>query len=151
MDPVCGIVDVENEVPRYVLEAVAEQLDHRRHHPLEGGRAGQVLEPAHGRLRAQLSAALGQPADRHLEGRIGAQRVAVVGILVAGRDQQGAEPDHLGESMLDPLRRPRVLEAAGQALGDPEAALDLRQHQNPAVRGQPTGIEGDQDRFPGDG
>jgi hypothetical protein len=76
---------------------------------------------------------LGQPADRHLEGRVGTQGIAVVGILVAGRDQQGAEADHLGEPVLDPLGRPRILEAAGQALGNAEAPLDLRQEQNPAV------------------
>ncbi len=131
VDPVLGIVDVEHDAPRHLGEAVAEQLDHRRHHPLERDRPGQVLEPAHGRLGAQLGAALGQPADRHLEGRIGAQGVAVVGILVAGRDQQGAEADHLGEPVLDPLGRPRVLEAARQALGDAEATLDLGQDQTP--------------------
>ena len=90
-------------------------------------------------------------ADGHLEGRIGAQRVAVVGIRVAGRDQQRAEADHLGEPMLDPLGRPRVLEAARQALGDPEAPLDLGQDQNAAVRGQPSGVEGDLHRLAGDG
>jgi hypothetical protein len=47
VDPILGIVDVEDEMPRHVLEAVAEQLDHRRHHPLEGGRTREVLEPAH--------------------------------------------------------------------------------------------------------
>jgi hypothetical protein len=35
--------------------------------------------------------------------------------------------------VLDPLGRPRVVDAAGQALGDAEAPLDLRQEQNPAV------------------
>ena len=89
---------------------------------------GQVLEPAHGRLRAQVRPALGRPADRHLERRVGAQRVAVVGVRVAGRDQQHPEADHLGQGVVHPLRRPRVLEAARQALGDPEPALDLGQH-----------------------
>jgi hypothetical protein len=56
---VAGVVDVEHDPPRHLLEAVAEQLDHRRHHPLEGDGAGQVLQPAHGRLRAQVLAGLG--------------------------------------------------------------------------------------------
>jgi hypothetical protein len=47
---VAGVVDVEHDAVRHLLEAVAEQLDHGGHHPLEGGGAGQVLEPAHGRL-----------------------------------------------------------------------------------------------------
>ena len=71
VNPVLGVVDVEQDAPRHLLEAVAEHLDHRRHHALERGRAGQVFQPADGRLRAQIGAALGQPPDRHLEGRIG--------------------------------------------------------------------------------
>ena len=113
--------------------------------------SGQVLEPAHGRLRAQIGAALGQPADRHLEGRIGAQRVAVVGVLVAGGDQQRPEADHLGEPVLDPIGRPRVLDAARQALGNAEATLDLGEHQHPAVRGQAPGVERDLHRLAGNG
>ena len=87
---------------------------------------GQVLQPAHGRLRAQVRPALGQPADRHLEGRVGAQRVAVVGVRVAGRDQQHPEADHLGQRVAHPLRRPRVREAARQALGDARAGARSR-------------------------
>jgi len=150
VDPVFGIVDVEHDPPRHLGEAVAEQLDHRHHHAFERHAAGQVLQPAHGRLRAQIGGALGQPADRHLEGRIGAQRVAVVGVLVAGRDEQRPEADHLREPVLHPLGRPRVLEAARQALGNVEASLDLGEHQHPAVRGQAPGVERDLHRLAGD-
>jgi hypothetical protein len=105
----------------------------------------------HGRLGAQVSRALGQPADRHLEGRIGAQSIAVIGILIAGRDQQRPEADHLGEPVLDPLGRPWIFEAARQARGDAEAPLDFGQNQNTAIRGQPSGVEGDVHRLAGDG
>ena len=44
--------------------------------------------------------------------------------------------------MLDSFGRPRVLEAARQALGDREAPLDFGEDQNTAVRGQPSGVEG---------
>ena len=101
-------------------------------------------------MGAQLGAALGQPADRHLEGRVGAQRVAVVAILVAGGDQERAEADHLGERVPDPLRRPRILDAARQTLGNVEASLDLGEHQNPAVGGQPAGVEAELHRLAGD-
>ena len=151
VDPVLGIVDVEHDPARHVFEALAEQLDHRRHHALERPRAGQVLEPADGRLRAQIGAALRQPADPQLEGRVGTQRVAVVGVRIAGRDQERAEADHLGQPMGHAFRCPRVLEAAGQALGDPEPALDLGQHQNAAVRGQPAGVERDLHGLAGNG
>jgi hypothetical protein len=58
------------------------------------------------------SPALRQPADRHLEGRVAAQRIAVVGIRVAGGDQQRAKADHLGQRVAHPLGRARVLDAA---------------------------------------
>ena len=107
--------------------------------------------PRVGGLRAEVGTALGQPADRHLERRVGAQRVAVVGILVAGRDQQRPEADHLGQPVLDPLRRPRVLDAAGQTLGDAEQTLDLREYQHTAVRSQTPTVESDVDWFAGHG
>jgi hypothetical protein len=92
-------------------------------------------------LRAQILAALGQPADRQLEGRVGAQGVAVVGIRVAGGDHERAKADHLGQAMAHPLRRPRVLDAARQPLGQAELARDLRQQQHPRIRRQPTAVE----------
>jgi hypothetical protein len=75
----------------------------------------------------------------------GAQRVIVVGIRVAGRDQERPKADHLCELMLLPRGRARILDAAGQVLGRAEAALDLREEQNIAVRGQPPGVERDLD------
>jgi len=42
---VLGVVDIEHDPSRHLAEAVAEQLDHRRHHALERDRAGQVLQP----------------------------------------------------------------------------------------------------------
>jgi hypothetical protein len=78
---------------------------------------------------------------------VGAQRVAVVGIHIARRDQQGAKADYLGEPMVHPLGRPRVLDAACQPVGDPELALDLGQYQNPGIRGQPPAVEGNVNRL----
>jgi len=62
----------------------------RRSHP---GR--HVLEPAHGRLRAQRRATLWQPARRQLEQRVIAQRITVVGILVAAGNGHHAKQQHL--------------------------------------------------------
>ena len=42
--------------------------------------AGQVLQPAHGRLRAQVGLTLRPLADRHLEGEVDVKRAAVTGI-----------------------------------------------------------------------
>ena len=95
-------------------------------------------------------AALGQAADGHLEGRVGPQGVAVVGVCVAGGDQQRAEADHLGEAVADPLGCARVLDAACQPVGDAELALDLGEHQHARVRGQPAAIERDVHRLAAD-
>ena len=109
--------------------------------------AGQVFQPADGRLRAQIGTAFGQPPDRHLEGRVTAQRVAVVAVGIARRDQQGAVADHLGQPMPHPIRITRVFEAGGQPFGDPEPLLDGRQQQDPGIRGQPAAIESDMHRL----
>jgi hypothetical protein len=126
------------------------KLDHRRHHPLQRGRAGQVLQPAHRRLRAQIHPRLREPADRQLERRVGAQEIAVVAVRITGGDQQRAKADHLGHAVADPLGRPRVLDAARQALGQAEPPLDLRQHQHPGIRGQPAAVEGQVHRLAAD-
>ena len=108
---------------------------------------GQVFQPADGRLRAQIGAAFGQPPDRHLEGRVAAQRVAVIAVGIARRDQQGAVADHLGQRMPHPVRLTRVFEAIGQPLGDPKPLLDGRQQQYPGIRGQPPAVESDMHRL----
>jgi hypothetical protein len=146
---VLGVVDVEQDAAGRLIEAVAEQIDHRRHHALQRGRAGQVLQPADRRLRAQIGAALRQPPDRHLEGRIGTQRLTVVAVGIARRDQQGAIPDHLGQFVLHPIRVARVFQAGGQPFGDLEPLLDSRQQQYPGIRGEPSAVETDMHRLAG--
>jgi len=111
-------------------------------HAFERDRTGQVLQPADGRLRTQITTILRQPPDRHLERRIGFEQVAVVAVGIARRDQQGPVADHLGERMPHPFRRSPVLDAIGQALGDPQPLLDCRQQQYPGVRGHQAAIEG---------
>ena len=148
--PILGVIDVEHDAPGHLFEAVAEQLDHRRHHALERDRTGQVLQPRHGRLRTQVCPRFGEAADRHLEGRIPAQHVAVIGIGIARRDRQGAKPDHLRDLVSDLIRRARVLDAVGQPLGDPQSTLHLSQEQNAAIRRQLTAIKSGDDRLAAD-
>ena len=154
VDPVLGIVDVEHDPLRHLVEAVAEQLDHRRHHALERPRAGQVLEPAHdvglrgphtpqrvgcehrsaplsgSRPTAILNAGSARSASQSLASSHGSG-CAGPRTGSAGRDQERPEADHLGELMRHPIRCARVLEAARQALGDREVPLDFGKDQNP--------------------
>ena len=102
-------------------------------------------------MRPGWFSAFRQSADRHLEGRIGAQRVAVVAVRIAAGDQQGTEADHLGVAVLDALRRPVVAQAARQPLADPKPPVDLAQQQDATVRGQPAPIKSGNHRFAGKG
>jgi hypothetical protein len=116
-----------------VPKLFTEQLDHRRNHALERDRTGQVLQPRHGRLRAEIGSGLGQAADRQLERRILAQQVAVVGIRIARRDRERAEPDHLGQPMDNPVQRTWIFNAACQPFGDSQPTLYFGQKQNAAI------------------
>jgi hypothetical protein len=139
--PVLGVVDVEHDAPGHLFEAVAEQLDHRRHHALERDRTGQVLKPRHGRLGTQIGPRLRQPADRHLEGWIGFQPITVIAVGIARRDQQGAVADHFGERMPHPFRRARVFDTRRRPVGNPHPLLDRREQQYPSLRGHLAAVE----------
>jgi hypothetical protein len=143
MHLVLGVVDVEHDAFGNLREAVAEQVDHRRHHALERDRAGQVFQPADGGLRAQIGAAVRPPADRHLERRIATQRVAVIGIGIAAGDQQRTKTDHLGNRVAHRGGIARIIDALRQPFGDAEPSLNLGQQQHAAVGGEPATIESD--------
>jgi hypothetical protein len=70
-----------------------------------------------------IGAAFGQPSD-------GTERIAVVNVGIARRDQQRAVADHLSNGMPHPFRVARVLDAIGQARGDPQPLFDCRQSNN---------------------
>jgi hypothetical protein len=85
-------------------------------------------------LRAQILAR-GQAIERQFEHRVAAQRVGVVGVLIAGGDHQYAKPDDFSDAMHDLLRHPRVLQTPGQPVGQSQPAFDLAQGQQTALRG----------------
>jgi hypothetical protein len=62
-------------------------------------------------LRAQIFTAFRQSSDGHLEGGVGFQRVAVVAVGIARRNQQGTIADHLGQFVPHPVRVARIFEA----------------------------------------
>ena len=77
------------------------------------------------------------------------RRIGVVAVFVARRDHQQPKADDVGERVRDLVRRARVFDAGGHAIGDAKALLDLAQNQNPAVRRQQTAIEFGDDRLAG--
>ena len=77
------------------------------------------------------------------------QAVGVIAVLVAGRDHQHPKAQNVGHAVHDALCRARIDHAAGQAVGDAEAVLDLAQRQNAAIRGQPPAVKTGDDGFAG--
>jgi hypothetical protein len=101
--------------------------DHGGHHPRDLDLRWRVLQPRHGRLRAQRIPALRQPSHGQLEHRIAAQRVTVVGIFIARRDQQHPQPQHRDEIVIDAGGIAPILQASSQKLGYPNPPRDTAQ------------------------
>ena len=72
-------------------------------------------------------------SHRQLEQGIGAQRVAVVGILVAAGDREHAEAQHRRQRVNHQRRVAPVPDATRQRLGQAEPALSLAQQDQAAV------------------
>ncbi len=77
------------------------------------------------------------------------QRISVVAVLVARRDHQQTKAHNRGERVRDLVRRARIDEAGGHAIGDAKPLLDLAQNQNPAIRRQQTAVEVDDNLLAG--
>jgi hypothetical protein len=83
--------------------------------------------------------------QRQLEGRVMAQAVGVVAVLLAGRDHQHAKAQNVGNTVPDPLRQARIIKTGGKAFGYAEPLLDLTQDQHAGVGGKlPTVEVGDE-------
>ena len=114
---------------------VDELLEHRRR--------GQVLEPRQRRLRRQRLV-LRQPVGDELEGRIVAQRVVIVAVLVAGEDAEHALAEHRRQRL--PAIRLGIDQARRHALRELPTLIELPQRQQPRVAGHLTLRTLDNDR-----
>ena len=99
------------------------------------------LPAAHRRLAGEADIRAGQLARRQLEAKIVAQRIEVVGILIAAGDRQHPCLQDVAQTMDDPALVPGVGNAVGQMPGNAYPALRLGQQQHPAIRRQPPTIE----------
>ena len=130
---VAGLVDVQHDRRRRDREGAAEDVDQGGRQARHLSARGRVLEPAHGGLRTQIAPALRRPADRQLEQRIGAQVVAIVGVLVAAGDREHTEPEHRRQRVNRPRRIAPFPDAARQRPGEAEPAFRRAQQHQPAV------------------
>jgi len=76
-----------------------------------------------------------------------AQRIEVIGILIAAGDRQDPGAQYPVQAMGDAALITRISDAAGKLCGDTQLALCLGEQKHAAVRSQPPAIEGRRD-FP---
>ena len=93
--------------------------------------ADAVLEPAQGRGAGQISLALG----RRLHGKVLAQFVMVIQVLVAGGQGTDALPDHVFHGVPAAGRPARVPDRTGYALEQPSATAGLAEQGNAGIAG----------------
>ena len=151
VDDIDRVVDIEGHRRWRVGIAGAVQIDHDRHQSDQIAQARSILPARDGRLRAQVTAGIGQPPAGQLEGRVGAQPVEVVAILITAGDGEDPGAQDIGQQMGDPVRITAVRDHCGEPLGDAEPALRLGQQHDTAIRTEPPAIEGSGDLFALDG
>ena len=82
-----------------------------------------------------------QASAGELEGRVGAQNVEIIGVLVAATDSEDAGADHVGDAVGDPSRIAVIWNALRQPFGNPEAPLGQRQQHDAAIRSETPAVE----------
>ena len=131
--------------------APAEQIDEAGADLVERPRIGEVLEPRDGRLARNVVTALGRTLAGDQQGRIVAQRIEIVGVLVAGRDRHHARRHHRAVAVDDEQLVARIGQRVGDHGGKAETPRRLAQHDEAAVRGEVAGILRGCERLPRDG
>ena len=125
-------IDVERDPTRDLPETVAVEPDHGLAHAQQVAWPWQVLQARDGWLRAERGA-IGQAAEGKLEGRVMAQAVGVVAVLVARGNHQHSKAQDVGQAVDDAFRCPRIGDTGGQAIGDTQAAFDLTQRKHATI------------------
>ena len=139
---IAGVVNIEGDGRGRGGEGATEEVDQRGRHARHLDAGWCVLQAAHGRLGTEVSAAFRRVARGELEQGVRAQRVAVVGILVAAGDREHTEAQHRGERVDDQRLIAPVANTACQRLGQAETAFRFAQQHEAAVRRDQAAIEG---------
>ena len=133
MNDIHRIIDVERHRGGRGWVAGAVEIDHDPHQPDQVAQCRRVLPARDGRLRAQIGAAVGQPATGQLERRVQAQPVEIVAIFVAAGDGEDPGAQDIGQQMGDPALIAFVRDHCGEPLGDAQPPLRLGEQHDPAV------------------
>jgi uncharacterized protein YaiI (UPF0178 family) len=119
MHQVVAIVDVEHDRSGRRRVAAAEEVDVADADAVERARVGDVLQARDGRLAGQALAALRCALAGDHQGRIEAQGVEVVGILVARCDRHHARRHHGAVAVGDEERVALIGQRVGHHRGHP--------------------------------
>jgi len=141
MGGVEGVVDVQRDRRRRSGVAVAVDVDQLVAQADRRADVGCVLPARQGRLAGETHRRLRRLAERHLEGRVVAQRIEIVGVLVTGGDGKVPREQDIGQQMSHPPGIALIGDMRGEPACDPEPLLRLRQEQHAAVRTDPPAIE----------
>jgi hypothetical protein len=141
MRDVTGVVDVEGNEGRRLFVRGYPLIDERICQTDQVTQGGRVLEPRQRRLGAKIAALVRQTLASELERRVGAQKVEIVGVLIAAADRENAGADHISEPMGDACRMAPIWKAARQPLADAKPALRHGEQHDAAVRGEAPAVE----------
>ena len=119
---IAGVVDVERDGRGLAFVGGHPLIDERIGQPDRVFQRRRVLQPRQRRLRTQIAARVGQPPAGELESRIGAQKIEIVGVLVAAGDREDAGADHVGERVRDARGIAAIGKATRQSVRRRQAA-----------------------------
>jgi hypothetical protein len=138
---IAGVVDVEDDAGGRAVVGRRPLIDQRVGQADRVLQARRILHARQRRLRTQIGPGFRQSTASQLERRIGAQKVEIVGILVAASDGVDARPDHVGAGMSDARGIAPIGKTARQPIRDAKPTLGHRQQHHAAVRRQAPAIE----------
>ena len=96
---------------------------------------------------AQIGSTVGEPSAGELEGRVAAQPVEIVGVLIAAGDRENPGAQNIGQPMGDAAGIAFVRDHGRQPLGKAEPPLRLRQQHDPAIRAEASAVKRGGDLF----
>jgi hypothetical protein len=124
---VTGVIDIERDRRRRRGIARAVDVDQCACQTHKFTRGRRIFPARHGRLAGKANRPVRQFAKRQFEPRIMAQRVEIVGILVAAGDCQDAGAQYAIKAVDHAALIATIGDAAGKSSSDPEPSLGLRQ------------------------